>query len=425
MAKAREPALALTIERLGARGDGIAFMDGTPIFVAGALPRERVHAVITGERGHGFAARLEAILHEQGRAAPACQHFGVCGGCVAQHMDQPTYASWRRTTVVDALTRARLAVPEASDGPVLTPPGARRRVRLHFTRRGGLGYRKRASHAVLTPQACPLIRPELDALLRPLATCLQALPLAATGLDVALTSTRSGVDLLLIGGRAPGLSDRETLSAFADAQDLARIAWAAKPAQVPEPIVMRRSPVVDVGGIRVGLPPGAFLQASLEAEQALRARVHDALAGRTRVLDLFTGIGTFALPLARAGHRVTAYERDASMIDALNGAARLHGLNDRVSGHVRDLERAPLHKDELAACDAVLLDPPRAGAGPMCQMLAASGPPLVVMVSCHVGSFARDGATLAESGYRLTGLSIVDAFLWSDQLELVAVFERA
>jgi 23S rRNA (uracil1939-C5)-methyltransferase len=174
----------------------------------------------------------------------------------------------------------------------------------------------------------------------------------------------------------------------------------------------------------VALPPGAFLQASAAAEAQIRAALDDAIGAAGSVADLFAGCGTFALPLAAAGRRVLAIDAQADMLAALAGAARAGGLADRVTAEVRDLERAPLAGPELARLDAVILDPPRAGARAQAQALAASKVRRAAMVSCNPASFARDARILVDGGFALTTVRLVDAFLWSAQIELVGSFAR-
>ena len=181
---------------------------------------------------------------------------------------------------------------------------------------------------------------------------------------------------------------------------------------------------VDFAGVRVGLPPGAFLQATSFAENAIRAAVALAIGDAHRIGDLFAGCGTLGLPLAAAGGRVLALDLDASMLAAAERAARQAGFGDRLRAERRDLERAPLAGPALEGLDAVILDPPRAGARAQAAALATSGVSRIAMVSCNPATFARDARTLVEGGYRLDWVQPIDAFLWSSQIELVGAFAR-
>jgi 23S rRNA (uracil1939-C5)-methyltransferase len=272
-----------------------------------------------------------------------------------------------------------------------------------------------------------VVVPEILGLLPPLRTALADLPLAVRPGEALVTATDSGLDLVLLTAAVPGLADREGIAAFAEAEDLARVSWQRAAGDVPEAIVARRPVLVSFGGVPVDLPPGAFLQASVQAEVQIRAAVCEtigpALSGAASLADLFAGCGTFGLPLAAAGCRVHAVDAQADMLRALTAAARA-GFADRITSEMRDLERAPLVGPELDRFAAVILDPPRAGARAQARTLAASNVPRVAMVSCNPASFARDARILVDGGFALTAVRLIDAFLWSAQIELVGSFER-
>jgi 23S rRNA (uracil1939-C5)-methyltransferase len=178
-----------------------------------------------------------------------------------------------------------------------------------------------------------------------------------------------------------------------------------------------------VGGVPVPLPPGAFLQATAEGEAALGAFVREAAEGAKRVADLYAGIGTFAFPLAKAGAKVHAVDAGKAEIAAIEAAARAAVLPG-VTAELRDLDKRPLDAGALAGFDAVVFDPPRAGAAAQAAQLAAARVPRVIAVSCNPGTFARDAKLLLEGGYRLARVRPVDQFLWSTHLELAAFFLR-
>ncbi|HEX5077534.1 MAG TPA: hypothetical protein VFV80_00180 [Geminicoccaceae bacterium] len=418
------------IEEVGARGDGIARLDDLRLFVPLTLPGDHLTVRLGARREGGFAAEPLAWHRRAPRAAPRCPHFGVCGGCQLQHLEPAAYAAWQCSQVATALARRGLA-GIAVEPPAPMPPATRRRARIAFARRGEhliLGFRGRAGHRVVDVEACAVLLPAIVDLLPPLRTALTALPLATGGGEVLVTATDSGLDLVLLTAAEPGLADREGIAALAARCDLARVSWQAAPEAEPEPILQRRPVTVIFGGVPVAPPPGAFLQASLEAEARLRAAVHAAIVPAIeeagRLADLFAGCGTFGLPLAATGCRVRAFDAQAAMLAALCGAARAARLADRVTAELRDLERAPLAGAELEGLDSVILDPPRAGARAQTQALAASQVARIAMVSCNPASFARDARILADGGYLLQGVRLVDAFLWSAQIELVGSFVR-
>lgn len=416
--------IELTIEGLGARGDGVARLDGESVFVAATLPGDRVVARLEGRRGDGLAASLIEVLEPgPGRVAPRCPHWGSCGGCGLQHFDDTACALWKRDILAEALGRAgfdaALVAPAVS-----IAPGTRRRATFAWRhRRDGpvAGFTARASHLVVDIRDCPLLRPELVALLAPLRALLGEMSAEGEG-DAVATLTETGIDLLLAGEARLDLFDLERLAAFAAQADLARLHW-RRPGQPAQPVAMRRAPTVRFAGIGVEPPPGAFLQPSPEGEAAIAGLIGAALAGAASgpVADLYAGCGSFTFPLAQ-GRPVHAVEGDAASMAALLRAAHRHSL--AISGEARDLADRPLLDGELKRFAAVVFDPPRAGAAAQAEILARAGPPLVVAVSCNPATLARDARLLAGGGYVLERATPIDQFAWSAHLEAVAVFRR-
>jgi 23S rRNA (uracil1939-C5)-methyltransferase len=394
------------IVRLAARGDGVT-ADGR--FVALTAPGDHVD----------FSADPPRIIPGPHHASPACAHYPACGGCQMQHVDEAAYGDF----VTDRLARV---LPGGLPGDVrpiaLSPPRSRRRASLKALKRGGklsLGFHSEGTHALIDIEACPLLAPDLMALLAPLKLLLKARLRDGQGAGAALTLTDSGIDLLLANVSAEGLAAIEALSDFAQAQDLARLSVEG-PGGI-DTLVERRAPVLAMGGVEVALPVAPFLQATREGEAALVAAVLEAVGDARTVADLFCGLGTFALPLSRQA-RVLAADAAGPAIMALGVAARR--AHARVEVQHRDLFRRPLAGKELAGLAAVVFDPPRAGAEAQARALAASDVPVVVAVSCNPNTFGRDAKILIDGGYRLTTLWPVAQFRWSSHVELVARFER-
>jgi 23S rRNA (uracil1939-C5)-methyltransferase len=414
------------IESIGAQGDGVGRSGDARVFLPFSLPGERWRARLLARRGNGFVAAPLGVLERAERRVPPCPHFGTCGGCQLQHLPATDYALWQRQTIVQALARRGLhEVPVAA--PKITPPASRRRVRLAFRPGPGglrLGFRVRSGHELVDVAECPIARPEIMTLLPPVRELLPRLALARRGGELQITASVSGLDLLLTTAIPPGLAEREALAGFATRENLARIAWRAALGRPVEPIVGR--PVrIEFGGVPVELPPGAFLQATRFAEEAIRSAVTQAIGDAGRIADLFAGCGPLGLPLAAAGRSVLALDADPPMLAAARRAAREAGFGDRLTLECRDLERAPLAGPALRRLEAVILDPPRAGARAQAAALASSGVARIAMVSCNPATFARDARTLVDGGYGLVAVQPIDAFLWSSQIELVGAFARA
>lgn len=418
--------LEVRIERLGAAGDGEAVLDGRRLFVPLTLPGERWRLRLLSEARGTLRAEPVERLDGPARATPICPHFGSCGGCALQHLPAADYAAFKRARILEPLRRVGLAAGELRPIAV-SPPGSRRRLRLAFTTGPAgavrLGFRSRASQAIAQVTCCPVARPELEALLAPLASALEGLGLvrrAGTG-EVVATLFEAGVDLVLLADGSPDLVDRERLAELAGALDLARLSL-ARPGSSGEPVVVRRPPLLRLGPVVVEPPPGVFLQATEEGERALRAAIAQWIPDGARLLDLYAGLGALSLPdLARLS-RLELIEVQA---EAVAAASRALAGRPRVRVVRRDLARDPLRASELAAFDAVLLDPPRAGAALQCTELARSAVERIVYASCDPGSFARDARILAEGGFTLAVLQPIDQFLFSAEVELVALLLRA
>ena len=395
----------VTIERLGREGDGIAGDLRLPY----ALPGER-WAIGDGE------PRLLAAAPE--RVAPPCPHFGTCGGCALQHAADGWIAGWKAGTIARALAARGLA---AEIRPTLTsPPRSRRRAvfSARRTRKGAtVGFHGRRSETLVEVSHCLVVTPAIAAALPGLARLARVAASRTATIRLTVTDGSAGLDVDVAGARELDPELRAALAAVAGAEDLARLASNG------ELLAVRRPPFQVMGAARVVPPPGAFLQATAEGERALVAAVREAVGGARRVADLFAGSGTFALPLAEAAE-VLAVEGDPAMPAALAEAARRTPGLRAVRAAARDLFRRPLLAAELAPFDAVVIDPPRAGAEAQCRELARSRVPLVAAVSCDPATFARDAAILTAGGYRLDWMQPVDQFRWSGHVELAARFSR-
>lgn len=349
---------------------------------------------------------------------PPCRHFSRCGGCQLQHLDLETEAGFVRERVAGVL--AAQGIETEIRAPILSPPQTRRRATLHAERRGRqvlLGFTEQASHHLIDLQQCEILDPRLFALLNPLRGLLATLLPRSTRADVHLTLADQGVDVVLKGVKVEGLASAEGLTAFARRHGLARLSidegFGAEPRWEPEPVT------ITLGGVPVPLPPAAFLQATPEGEAALVAAVRETVGDAGIIADLFAGLGTFALSLPG---RVYAAEA------ARDAAAALKSAADRTRRQLfvdhRDLYRRPLTAEEANRFDAIVLDPPRAGAKEQVTGLAASTVPVIAYVSCNPSSFAKDAAILCETGYRLDWVQPVGQFRWSTHVELASRFSR-
>lgn len=349
---------------------------------------------------------------------PPCRHFPECGGCQLQHVDDEAYRHYLRDRVAGALEQHGLAADVRE--PHLSPPNSRRRASLRGLRVGKgvtLGFNAERSNRIVDMRECHVLRPELFALAAPIRSLLALLLGPKRVAEVRLTLCDQGVNVALSGVRAEGLAAAEGLIAFAETHRLARLSvdegFGLETRFEPAPAT------VTLAGVPVAMPPGAFLQATVDGESALVKAVLETVGPAGRTADLFAGLGTFALALPGA---VVAAEAGRDAVLALTLAGRKAGRALEVQH--RDLYRRPLSVADLQPFDAVVLDPPRAGAAEQVAQLAASAVQRIAYVSCNPATFARDARSLVDGGYRLQWVRPVGQFRWSTHIELAAAFAR-
>jgi 23S rRNA (uracil1939-C5)-methyltransferase len=402
------------IVRLGAQGDGVAETPHGPVHVPLALPGERVRLADGG---------LDVIVgppSPERRASPLCPHVPRCGGCSVQHMGDRLYAEWKHGLLAAALAQRGIAAEVAP--MVSVPPRSRRRATLSARRKGSavvLGYHGPRQHRIEDIVDCAVLAPVITGALPGLRSLL-ALLLAPKGeARLTLLATPAGLDVAVSGGLRTQTGPEVRRDALQAAQSLP----IARLSMDGEPWLARTSPVVALGGVEVLPPPGSFLQAVAEAEAAIAHLVLGGIGTAKRIADLFCGLGTLTFPLARQAS-VLALDSDTASIEALAAAARRAQRLKPIEARVRNLATTPLAPRELAAFDAVVLDPPFAGAKAQVEALARSKVARVVAVSCNPATFARDVRILLDGGYRLGVVTPIDQFLWSAHVELVAVLRR-
>ena len=408
-----EPLEQVSVVALDAHGAGVA---ANGAIVPGALPGERARIRLEGKR----AELLETLDASPDRAEPICPWFSRCGGCAAQHMSPSLYSGWKRGLVVEALEREGVSVKVEE---LVDAHGAgRRRATFHARFPHGqpdeVGFMRARSHDIIAIDDCPLFSASMAGAVPAARALSRDLRGLMKPLDISVTATLDGLDIDLRGSGPLGRDEAQKLARTAEALDLARVS------NHGETVIERRPPRVAFGEALAKLPPGGFLQATEAGEAWLARFAERALADTKKVADLFCGAGAFALRLARR-HEVFAADADPAAIAALARAvAATPGLR-KLQAETRDLFRRPLQAQELAAFDAALIDPPRAGAIEQARALAASTLPLVVSISCNAETFARDAHILVDDGFRVESVTPLDQFRFSAHVEIAAVFRRS
>ena len=406
--------MILTIDRLGHLGDGVAQGPDGPVFVPQTLPGEVIDGDVQGDAMPAFRIVIPSV----NRVRPPCTHARTCGGCMMQHAADAFVADWKLGIVKGALAGQGLS---AEFRPILTSPQRSRRRATVAARRtkGGvlLGFHARGSETLVAVPNCQLLHPDLLAAFPALEALVRIGGSRSAEMALTITTSLSGVDIVVDGGKAADSATQMELARLAEAHGIARLTWNS------ETVALRAMPMQRFGRALVAPPPGAFLQATAEGETALLRSVALAVGSARTITDLFAGVGTFSLPLAERAE-VHAVESLPAMLAALEKGARgAEGLR-RVTTETRDLFRRPLEPDEFKGVEAVVIDPPRAGAEAQMRTIAKSDIPVIAAVSCSPVTFARDAKILVNAGYSLDWVQVVDQFRWSAHVELAARFSR-
>lgn len=400
------------IKRLGHLGEGIA--DG-PVYAPLTLPGETITAVRNGDK----LTDIRIVTPSADRVKPPCRHFKSCGGCLLQHASDPFVEAWKVGVVETALKAQEIDTNIAQIET--SPANSRRRATLSVrrTKKGASsGFHARGSDVIVEIPDCKLLDPLV------LAGRVVAEDIATScgsrkgELSVTITKSLNGLDIHVAGGKPIDGQLRIDLSALIAKHNLARLAW-------DDEVIAEAHPAYQQFGAAQVVPPaGAFLQATQEGEASLLALIQNAVGNAKSIADMFAGSGTFTLPMAELGE-VRAFENDPEMIEALDKGWRMAKGLKKVSAEVRDLFRNPLMPEDMLKFDAVVLDPPRAGARAQVEQLAASSVPVIAFVSCNPVTFARDAKMLIDGGYVIGDVHVVDQFRWSSHIEVFAKFEKS
>lgn len=411
----------LTISHIGHQGDGLATTDQGAVSVPFTLAGEEIRAEITSTKDFLQGRLVEVLKPSPARTTPPCPAFGTCGGCRMQHMNDDTYRDWKRDVVNHLLEKNGFAARVES--VFITPPASRRRVTFAVKKEANgtqIGFHMRESHTLVDIRACPVLKPQLAALIEPLRTILNTV--LETGQQLAVHATLlNGAIEIVLSGISFNPAHIQQLISWGAAHGLARL-YARSDENAECSVLLEQTALRGhYGGHDVTLPPNAFMQASDEAEAAMLSCIKPHFEKSKSIVDLFCGTGLFALNLYSKTKTMQAVDVDGAAINALQSTAQtLRGFTTQR----RNLFREPLKAIELKNADAVCLDPPRAGAKEQAAELARSKVQSIAYVSCNPTTFMRDARMLTQGGYTLTNIHVFDQFLWSHHIELIALFSR-
>lgn len=425
--------IELELDRLSHDGRGIGRWQGRTVFVDGGLPGERVIARVLKARSKLIETRVDKVLQASAeRVEPACRHADLCGGCSLQHMPHGTQLQVKQQALAQQLQHFAGIEPEQWMPPLLGPAYAyrqRSRLALRWDRRQGrleVGYRQRFSSDLVEVTQCPILVPELEALVQALGPVLNELEGRAGLGHVELMAAQ--VPVILVRHMQPlSSADLDRLRALAAEHgadcwlqpgDTDTLHCIAGLGEAPAYLLADQ-------GLRLEFAPGDFIQVNAAVNQKMINQALEWLAPQPgeRVLDLYCGVGNFSLPLVRMGALVSGVEGDEQMV----ARARRNAANNNLqSPHFfqADLsnQRDQQWLDE--GCDAALLDPPRDGAEQLVQALAQMKVGRILYVSCNPATLARDAGILAAQGYRLEKVGVMDMFAQTAHVEAMALFAR-
>jgi len=408
----------LTIDEIGARGDGVARTGDGAVFVPYTLAGETVQVIADGKR----AALLSVKTPSPDRIEPVCVHFETCGGCALQHMAEDAYRTWKAGLLEEALAAQGIDTSAIKPAHFCAPRSRRRAVFSAILTEKGvlLGFQQAASNHVVDLEECHVIVPEIDAARPAIKVLLESFLPAGKTVHVTVNQTLSGLDLAVEGKIAPDDRRKRAAAEAVRAGGFTRLTING------EIILAPKRPLITFGDVIVSPPPGAFLQAVPAMEEIMAGLVTGHMAKSKRVADLYAGCGTFALRLAKAS-TVHAVEGDGPSLAALDRGFRDN--SDKrlkpVTVERRDLVRRPLTAHELRIYDGVVFDPPRAGAEAQTREIAASTVRRVAAISCNPETLGRDLSILIQAGFKLKSVTPVDQFIWTPHLEAVALLERS
>ena len=415
--------ITVTVNDLDPFGQGVARHNGKALFVPGLLPGERGEVTLTEDKRQFARGTVKRRLNDSPeRETPPCPHFGVCGGCQQQHAS----VALQQHSKSSAL--ARLMKHEVDDIIAAEPWGYRRRARLSLnyqpkTQTLEMGFRKASASDIVNVVRCPVLTPQLEALIPSLRECLQSLEGIRHLGHVELVLADNG-PLMVLRHTAPlSLADREKLERFSHSQGVALFL-------APESAILEQIsgelPWYTSDGLRLTFSPRDFIQVNDKVNQQMvdRALAWLDVQPDDRVLDLFCGMGNFTLPLAKRAASVVGVEGVAALVEKAKENAQQNGLHNVTFFHENledDVTKQPWAQHGF---NKVLLDPARAGAAGVMQHVLKLSPKKVVYVSCNPATLARDSEALLNAGYTMSHLAMLDMFPHTGHLESMVLFEH-
>ena len=427
----------LTIKHIGSRGEGISHLstevnykvNNYTYFIPFTLPDEIVVVKPTLATSEGIRANLVEIKSgSPKRTDPKCKHFFQCGGCLLQHWNFEDYSSWK----ADKISNPILKISQTTTIKKIKTSSIKSRRHAKFRAKKNkfntiIGFNEYRSKFITKIEKCIIIDPKLQKLIHDLDKPLHKLLDIGDEIDIHANLLDYGVDLLITG---IDKTDYHKLNIFVDALSKSSVIRFHRKLEDNTYELLFSKDLSSLSNKSFSSitfpPPGGFLQATIEGENAILESVVLGLNENKKtklICELFCGSGTITLPLLKKTYQIDAFELDKDSLKSVNIAAKKENLGNRVKTKVRDLKNFPLKSDELSKYDAIIVDPPRSGAKLQFLNIARSNVPLIVSISCNINTFVRDAKMLIESNYELKWVQPIDQFLFSAHVELVAIFQ--
>ena len=380
-----------------------------------ALPDEIIEYV---NDDSGNASFINFNVISPHRTEPVCPQFKKCGGCSLQHASETFVTEWKKSVVVRALEQKKL-YPKFRNTYV-APERSRRRAVFsgRRTKKGTVvGFKSPRSDNIVSIFGCIIIDKKILSFLPGMQKITALACTRSSTIKIHTSISENGLDIFVESGRKLDKALRIDITSVAIKYNLARLSWDG------EQIFLSKPPVQRIGKIQIFPPEKFFMQATKEAEIIMVRDVCEALSNAKNIVDLFSGFGTFSIPLSHT-KKILAFEQSAEMLSSLDSAWRRTSELKVIKTSIRNLFKNPVSVEELSDIDGAVVNPPRSGSSAQCKELAKSSIPTIVLVSCNPTTFARDAEILVKGFYVVDWVRVIDQFRWSHHVEVIGKFSR-
>jgi len=409
--------ISTNIAKVNSRGIGVVLdkNNNTLLEVPFSLPNEQVQFTLDDE-GQAKLIRLEPSSSD--RSEPRCPQFTKCGGCSLQHASESFVSNWKKSIVVDKLKRRNIYSNFLTS--FVTPERSRRRAVFsgRRTKKGTIvGFHSPRSNNLVSIAGCIILDCRILSFLPGMEQIVGLGCTRSSAIKIYVSNSENGLDVYVEGAKPLDLVLQESIASIAVEYQLARLSWDG------ELIASIKPPVQIMGNVKIIPPERFFMQATKDSEMVMVQDICESLEDETIVADLFSGCGTFTLPLSQT-KKVMAFENSFQMLKALDNAYRDAPNLKIIETSIRNLRNNPLSPDELSGIGGAVVNPPRSGAADQCKELAKSKVKKVLIVSCNPETFSRDASILIMGGYNLDWVRIIDQFRWSHHIEVIGNFSK-